>query len=313
LNTKLKKAADTVVKNLLSIKKNEKTVIIMDDPCRDVAHALMTAAQQLTDPVLVEIVPRDMHGEEPPALVADILKQCKVFIIPTSRSLSHTQARIIACRRGARGATMPGITVSMMKRTLNADYRKIKELTIRMTRKLSTARSAVIQTKGGTLELDLSGRKGHADTGIVKKPGDFSNLPAGEAYIAPAEAKSTGSITIDGSFASIGLLPTSVTVHVDRGQIVDLRGNRQLRALFTKYGRRERTLCELGIGTNLEAKVTGNVLEDEKALGTIHVAFGNNLGFGGRNNGKIHLDGVVRKPDVWIDSTQIIKKGRFLI
>lgn len=313
MNTKLKKAANTVVKNLLSIKKKEQTVIITDKPCREVAYALMNAAQKITDPVLVEIIPRHMHGEEPPTSVAGILKQCDVFIIPTSRSLTHTQARINACKRGARGATMPGITVAMMERTLNADYRKIQKLTVRVAHLLSDARNAVIQTASGSLELNLAGRKGHADTGIIKRPGDFSNLPAGEAYIAPLEVKSCGAITIDGSFASIGLLEKSITINIDKGRMTRLRGNRQLSALFAKYGRRENTLCELGIGTNLEAKVTGNVLEDEKALGTVHVAFGNNLGFGGKNNGRIHLDGVVRRPDVWIDGTLIIKKGRFLI
>lgn len=311
MNTKLKRAAQTVVKNLLSIKKKEKTVIITDRVCREVADVLMNAAQEITDPILVEIVPRHMHGEEPPPLVADILKQCDVFIIPTSRSLSHTQARINACKRGARGATMPGITATMMKRTLNADYRRIKKLTLRLARLLSGARNAVIQTESGTLKLDLTGRKGYADTGIIKQPGDFSNLPAGEAYIAPLELKSAGTITIDGSFASVGLLKQSITIQVDKGCILNLRGNRRLSTLFAQYSRKERTLCELGIGTNLEAKVTGNVLEDEKALGTVHVAFGNNLGFGGKNNGKIHLDGVVRRPDLWIDGTQIIKKGRF--
>jgi leucyl aminopeptidase (aminopeptidase T) len=233
--------------------------------------------------------------------------------MPTSQSLTHTQARIKACKRGARGATMPGITATMMERTLNVDYRKVKRLTVKTAQLLSKATSAVIQTDAATLQLDLTGRKGFADTGIITRPGDFSNLPAGEAYVAPVEARSHGSIVIDGSFASVGLLKKKIRIVVDKGGIVNLLGNQQLNALFKKSGRKERILCEFGIGTNMKARVTGNVLEDEKALGTVHIAFGNNLGFGGKNDAGIHLDGVVRKPNVWIDGTPIINKGRFLI
>ncbi|GAI14876.1 unnamed protein product, partial [marine sediment metagenome] len=144
-------------------------------------------------------------------------------------------------------------------------------------------------------------------------PGNFSNLPAGEAYIAPVENKSNGNIVVDGSFAPIGFLKNKVTLEIKNGQIVSLKGNQRLNAVFKKYGKKERTLCEFGIGTNPKAKITGNVLEDEKVLGSIHIAFGHNLGFGGKNKAKIHLDGVIKKPSVWIDEQQIIKKGKFLI
>lgn len=313
LSSKLRKAAHTVIKDLLAVKKNEKLVIVTDEPCRQVGQALMRAAREIADSILIEIIPRHIHGEEPPPLVADILRQCDVFVAPTSRSLTHTRARIAACKHGARGATMPGITVAMMERSLNADYHKIRKRTVKVARLLSKATSAVIQTGTDRLHLDLTGRNGHTDTGIIKHRGDFSNLPAGEAYVAPLEARTHGTITINGSFASVGLLKKDVRIGIRKGRILRLAGNRQLNAVFRKYGPKERTLCEFAIGTNPQALVTGNVLEDEKTLGTIHVAFGNNLGFGGKNKAKIHLDGVVKKPTVWIDGTPIIKKGQFLL
>lgn len=313
LSVKLRKAAHTVIKDLLAVKKNETMVIVTDEPCLQVGQALMRAAREITDSIYVEIIPRHIHGEEPPLLVANILRQCDVFVAPTSRSLTHTQARIAACKHGARGATMPGITVAMMERALNADYHKIKNLTFKVARLLSKAKTAVVQTDTATLRMDLTGRKGHTDIGIVKHRGDFSNLPAGEAYIAPLEARTRGTITINGSFAFVGLLKKDVSIAIKNGRILKLQGNRQLNAVFKKYGPKERTLCEFAIGTNPKALVTGNVLEDEKTLGTIHVAFGNNLGFGGKNKAKIHLDGVVKKPSVWIDGTPIIKKGQFLL
>ena len=127
------------------------------------------------------------------------------------------------------------------------------------------------------------------------------------------ETKSNGTVVFDGCFAPIGFLKKPVTLHVKKGRITRITGNRSLQAIFSKYGMRERVLCELGIGTNPSAKITGNVLEDEKRLGSIHLAFGNNLGFGGRNKARIHLDGVIKKPTIYIDETLIIKKGKFLL
>lgn len=314
LNTKLKKAANIVIKDCLGVKKHEKVVIVTDKFCRTVGYSLWNALRKITDPIIIEITPRNIHGDEPPQLVAEILKQSDVFIIPTSRSLTHTSARINANRLGARGATMPGITVELMKRSLNANYAKIAPQTIKLANLLTKAKKAFIKTQTGTaLELTISTRKGHIDTGVIKKPGNFSNLPAGEAYIAPVENKSNGNIVVDGSFAPIGFLKNKVTLEIKNGQIVSLKGNQKLNAVFKKYGKKERTLCEFGIGTNPKAKITGNVLEDEKVLGSIHIAFGHNLGFGGKNKAKIHLDGVIKKPNVWIDEKQIIKKGKFLI
>ncbi len=314
MNTKLKKASHIVIRDCLSVKKHEKVIVVTDEPCRTIGYALWNAAKEITDPIIIEIAPREIHGEEPPPLVSESLKRCDVFIIPTSRSLTHTRARIDALKNGARGATLPGITPEIMARSLDADYRKIARKTKYITALLSKAKRAVVKTdKSAELVLDLSGRKGYVDTGVIKRRRDFSNLPGGEAYIAPIENRSNGTIIVDGSFAPIGSLKKKVTVTIENGRIVKLTGNKKLKQIFSKYGKKEKTLCEFGIGTNYKAQITGNVLEDEKALGSIHVAFGNNLAFGGKNRARIHLDGVVKKPSVWIDEKLVIEKGKFLL
>jgi leucyl aminopeptidase (aminopeptidase T) len=314
LKTKLQNAAHTVIHDCLKIQKNEKVVIVVDKPCRRVGEALWDAAKKIVDPIFTEISPRSIHGEEPPLLIADVLKKSDVFILPTSRSLTHTRARIEASKRGARGATMPGITAEIMKRSLNTDYHRIARVTERVASILTRGRKVRIETGAGShLDLSMTRRKGHIDTGLIHKPGSFSNLPGGEAYIAPEETQSNGTVVFDGSFAPIGFLRRPVTLHVKKGRITKITGSRKLQTIFDTYGMRERVLCELGIGTNPSAKITGNVLEDEKSLGSIHLAFGNNLGFGGRNRARIHLDGVIKKPTVHIDETVIIKKGKFLL
>ncbi len=311
MKSKLEQTARIVIRDCLKIRRDEKVVIVTDRFCRSIGEALWSAAQELTDPVIAEITPRSIHGTEPPEPISRLLSFSDVFILPTESSLTHTQARIAANRAGARGATMPGITVDMMIRTLNADYRRIARLTDRVSCRLTTANKVRIKTHSGTdLELDVQGRRAYIDNGIVHEAGSFSNLPAGESYIAPRENGSNGKIVVDGSFAPIGKIRRPVIIEVVNGRIVKISGSRRYAAIFDSYGPRERTLCELGIGTNYRARITGNVLEDEKVLGTIHVAFGNNLGFGGKNNARIHLDAVLTKPSVWFDGTTIIRNGK---
>jgi len=76
-----------------------------------------------------------------------------------------------------------------------------------------------------------------------------------------------------------------------------------------------RNLAELGIGTNDKASRPDNVLEAEKILGTIHLALGDNTGFGGMVAAPFHEDYVFYQPTVTLvmpDGSQeiIIDNGR---
>ncbi|MEO0127000.1 MAG: aminopeptidase [candidate division WOR-3 bacterium] len=310
---KLISSADIVIHQCLSIKNGERVVIVTDKPCKKIGEVLWEQLPDKKDSYLVEIAPTGGHGKEPPPLIGEILKKCDVFIIPTSFSLTHTQARIKATKSGVRGATMPGITTDLMIRTLNADYNKIARLTKKVEALLTRTKEVLVKTGNNELYLDITSRRGHPDTGIIRTPGSFSNLPAGESYCAPLEDKSEGKVVIDGSFAPLGLLKKPVILTLKSGKIVKLEGNKTLEKIFDQAGEKGRVLCELGIGTNYKAIITGNVLEDEKVMGTIHLAFGNNLGFGGKNDAKIHLDGVIRKPWVWFDKKLVIKQGKIVI
>ena len=71
-------------------------------------------------------------------------------------------------------------------------------------------------------------------------------------------------------------------------------------------------LAELGVGTNERATLTGNVLEDEKILGTAHVAFGASAAIGGTVQVPVHLDCVVMTPDVTVDGEPLVRGGELL-
>ncbi len=85
------------------------------------------------------------------------------------------------------------------------------------------------------------------------------------------------------------------------------------RELLAAGGEDGTNVAELGIGTNDSARLTGNILEDEKILGTIHVAFGDNHSFGGNIRVPSHQDGVVMAPTVTIDGTTVLDGGKLLV
>lgn len=315
MKTELRQAAETAVTTCMGVGDDETVLIICDEPCRQIGFELWRSAKEFAgESLYCEIEPRTSNGEEPPPAVAGLLGSVDVALIPTSKSLSHTDARREASKRGVRIATLPGINEQTMIRTINTDYHRIAELSQMLAEVLSSASLINIKTEKGTdLDLCIEGRDGKADTGINHERGSFSNLPAGEAYVAPVEDRASGRIVYDGSMAGIGLLGDEViVVEVTDGFATDFSGGdsaERLYRLIEPFGRAGFNIAELGIGTNEKAMITGYVLEDEKVLGTIHIALGDNKSMGGNIGVPSHLDGVITEPTVSADGKVIMEKG----
>ena len=308
----LEKSAKIAVEVAMGVNENEIVLIICDKKSRKIGYALLKAGEIAKEAILIEMKERDSHGEEPPTLISNALQNADVALIPTTMSMSHTKARMDASKKGVRIATLPGITEDMMERALHVDYKEMEFLSKKYANLLSKSKKVEIQTEKGTnLSFSIKGREGHPDTGICHNPGDFSNLPAGEAYIAPVEGTSTGNLIIDGSLASYGLLSSPLKIKIEDGFITELNGDGAgfLKELYKKFGKNAWNVAELGIGTNPKATITGKVLEDEKVRGTIHIAFGDNSTFGGKVEVDSHIDGVIRNPTMILDNRIIIKEG----
>lgn len=312
----LDESARIAVEVAMGLKNNETALIICDRKSRKIGYALLDAAQIAKEAILIEMKERESNGEEPPELVANALLHCDVALIPTTKSLSHTKARKAASDKGARIATLPGITEDMMERSLDVDYKEMAILSKKLSDSLSEANEVEIHTEKGTnLTFSLAGREAHPDTGICHKPGDFSNLPAGEACIAPVEKTASGTLIIDYSLAGYGLLSKPLEIRIENGFISDLKGGGAdfLKEVYNKYGIDAWNVAELGIGTNPKATITGKVLEDEKVKGTIHIAFGDNSTFGGVVSVDSHLDGVIGKPTLILDGNVVMERGELVI
>jgi len=319
MDRELLKASTIALKDCLKLQKGESLLIVTDTELREIGAALRAAALELgNDPVIMEMEVRNRDGEEPPESISNAMMHSKVVVAPTSRSLTHTAARREACRAGARVATMPGILRETMIRCLNADYYAIAERTKRATEMLTAGKLIRVTSHAGTnITLPIDGIKAIASTGLIHEPGGFGNLPSGEAYLMPVEGASEGVFVVDGSMSGIGSLAGKepITIRVRGGFAVEISGGAGAAALREKLqplGRKAFNVAEFGIGTNDAARITGSILEDEKVMGTIHIALGNNMSMGGTVDVPVHLDGIVKSPTVELDGVTIMDRGKLL-
>jgi len=308
-------AARKVVNTCMGVKRGERVLVVTDPPRIKIGRAIQVAALEGGTRCFLICMPvTKRHGDEPPPIVAHAMKKSDVVIAPTTFSITHTKARRDATAHGARVVTMPAITEEMMGRgAMLADYEKVGRLTKKLAKRLDGRKDIRITTRAGTdLFLSIKGRRAHLDTGIYRRPGDFGNLPAGEVAFAPVEGSANGKAVIDGPMGSGA--HGVIEVKIKQGFATKITGKSagKIIGMLRGGGPNARNLAEFGVGTNPDARLTGNVLEDEKVLGTCHIAFGDNSSFGGRIRANVHIDGIIRKPTIQVDGRTLMANGRIL-
>lgn len=311
-------ASKIAIVDCMGLQPGERVAVVTDEPCRNIGQALFQVVRDLgNDVFLIEIPPRRTHGEEPPPEIAQMMLGMDVVVCPTSKSMTHTNAKRNAQARGVRVATLPGVTEEMMVRCMNADYNKIAELTNRLGDLMEKTSVIRVASPAGTdITMPVRGRKAIRSHGLFREKGKGGNLPTGEAFMAPLENQSEGMVVVDGSMAGIGILSEPIRIHVKGGYATEIAGGKEaikLVELLNIHGQLSRNVAEFGIGTNDKATITGIILEDEKVLGTVHIAFGDNVSMGGNVNVQSHLDGLIRTPTVWFDDRVIMEEGELSV
>jgi len=315
---KLEKAAQVVINRCLELKRQEALLILCDEPHQEIAAVLFQLAAKRSKHIhLLQLNQDYLEKEFVCDPLAHFMQSMNAVIAVTRISISHLDCRREACRKGVRFITMPGITSETFCRISQMDLDRVGRLSRKMKDVLTIAKEARISAPNGTrLNVSLASRKGYADTGLVNSPGAFSNLPAGEASIAPEENGVEGELVVH---SGMGVVPEDhdpLCLTFKEGKVTRISGGgsaERLRRLLAPHGIQARKAAEFGIGTNDAARISGYSLEDEKVLGTIHIALGNNLSFGGANAVGVHLEGVVYKASVTIDGSRILENGRLLL
>ena len=218
-------------------------------------------------------------------------------------STTHTFYRKVLTEVfGARYASMPLFDPTMFLTSMNVDWHYVAKLSEDISEMLTEAEWVHVKSDYGTdIEFSIEGRKGIADTGLFHNPGEFGNLPAGEAFTAPVETEAYGKLVI--LYAPDRELERPITLKFIDGGVEEIEGFEDYRYFIEDVFKKlpsARFIAEFGVGTNPKASRPDNLLEAEKILGTVHIAIGDNHTFGGLNRVGFHTDYVVFKPTVLI-------------
>jgi aminopeptidase len=317
VTAELDRAVKIVVRHCMGIEPGEDVLVICNPVTEEIGALMRIEAQgDGAEATLAVISERDSAAAEPPLAVAAAMTAADVVLAATIQSLSHTAARREASEAGVRVGSLPGVTEEMLGRLMTGNLEEIRRRGWAVVTCLNRGKQARITCgHGSDLRIGLEGRMGIVDAGELGNKGAFGNLPCGEGFIAPIEGTTEGTLVVDGSIAGVGLLETPVSLTIREGHLVDATGGdgEQLMELLTAHGDDGTNVAELGIGTNEEAILTGNILEDEKILGSCHVAFGASAAIGGAVQVPVHLDCVVMEPTVEVDGETIVSGGDLLV
>lgn len=243
-----------------------------------------------------------------------------IIVALANNSTSHTRFRALANATGSRFASLPHFDPEMFFTSMRVDWQALATRTNLLAEELNRAGSIIVTTPNGTtMHFDKRERQGEGDTGILTTSGSFGNLPAGEVYLAPVEGNSKGTMVLE--YAPTRKLTEPLILTVRNGLVTDISGNDPYREhLEQKFAEsdKNRNIAELGIGTNDRASRPDNILEAEKILGTIHIALGDNSGFGGKVSTPFHEDFVFYGPTLTAilpDGTEktLLQEGRLLV
>lgn len=184
---------------------------------------------------------------------------------------------------GFRGATLHGLNDIILATGLAVDYREVSREAEKLRLSLTKADSFEIDFEMDNnqyqLTIECGGQEAQKSHGLcLGKAPDIANLPAGEVYFVPTGASGQFPMKFDDGTIAImdvgeGRIHTSTFVTGDQSLVDAFNAKLKADPVTGEIG-------ELGFGTQ-DLPVSGRDIQDEKVLGTLHVATGRSDHLGG--------------------------------
>ncbi len=322
--------ARNAIKVCLRVQPGEKVTVITDEATKEIAASMVRELEAVGAPyhawVLEDVAPRPL-GDLPREIAEDLeTSQVSIFAVQAQANelRSRMQMTDVVNRRKIRHAHMVNVNRQIMLEGMRADFLKVDRISVKVVEMVRRAKQVRAKTPAGTdLVADLNPNYRWVKTSGIISPDKWGNLPGGEVFTTPGEVN--GTFVIDGvvgdwlcaKFGSLREHP--LTIRVKGNRVVEAHSaNHDLESDFWSYTHTDENsdrVGEFAIGTNIELKdVIGQILQDEKYPG-VHIAFGNPYGAhtGAEWYSSTHIDVVGRKFDIWVDSEQIMRDGKFLL
>lgn len=328
--------ARQIIEQCLGLKPNQQLVIFGDETTVEAGVALAEAAESLGVSQTIILVPTSIQRQTPLQTDLSLLAQgaarearAILTCLNAAPECLPFRERILETHWTARTRIghMPGASLDVLA-LADVDFQRLVADCAHLEVAMVHGRSLelITYTADGTansLTVDIGGwdRLPVASDGVIRD-GAWGNVPSGETYIAPVEGSARGSVVINGSVPGLVVgLEDEIVLHFDLGSLTHIEPAGCPAALWlheTQFVRAQRlgdanwsNLAEVGVGCNPAVHhLTGNMLFDEKAAGTAHIALGSNMFMGGTVHASIHCDMVTCQPSVIIDGHTVVERGR---
>jgi len=313
-------SAELVGRELLAIKPGENVSIVIDD------HSAMEMVRALADVAASAGAewailhqpsrPPERKNELGPIVEAGFEKTDVLISLTGSGGAPAYAARVKELLAAKRIRTM-----SMVMRDLSnftsggalADYRALYAEGLALAAIWAAGHTMHITTEAGT---DIAAPIGFdtvvVECGYATEPGRNAAFSDGEVSSRPLEGDAEGVIAIDGPGTGIARPAAPILVEVRAGRAVSVSGEGpeagHLRHILETVPDAD-NIAEFGIGLNAASLRNGSFQEEKKARGNVHIAFGDNIYYGGTVRCPVHLDMVIYRPTVRLDDRVLVENG----
>jgi leucyl aminopeptidase (aminopeptidase T) len=316
------RTARLIVESILRAQPGERVTIVTDTEAPATVTEVLAAASYANGavPVVVRMGAHEVGGQEPVAPVTAAIEASDIVILQGSYALVHTDAFRGAVARGVRLLELWGVTEEMMRRGgLLADYEEVGRVTRAIATRVKESKRARLTTPAGTdLSVQVEGRPVLALACDPIGPGEFCSLPGGEVTVSPVEGSAEG-VLVDPFLLEqkeLGYRSDPLRIEVRDGKVTDISGGREavgLTRLLESADDAARNIAEFAVGTNRWCRPFVSLREAKKALGTAHVALGDNKTLGGNVFSRMHMDMIFAAATVTFDEVTVLAEGRPLI
>lgn len=322
-------SAHKLLKEIMKVQQGE-TVVITADTGSDwqVIEATVQAAKLLKAKPLLLWYPMPPHVGKaadsylPMKPLEAALKNADVWVEFNKSWLLYSTPWDRVMEQGTvRYICLVGMDSEMLVRTIGRiNIPKLLEFQALLAEITRESRKMRITTPAGTdVEFENDPKRPIFTEGDVKGPGDY--MLVGQVDWAPIEETINGTIVFDGSVwppQELGILKNPIVLEVENGAVTKIRGaweaKRFERWLKSFNDPNMFRIAHLSYGCNPGAKLTGNILEDERVWGAVEWGLGNQAeSFKGKvGSAKSHTDGICLNATVKGDGRYILKDGEYV-
>ncbi|QTQ14792.1 peptidase M17 [Treponema parvum] len=265
--------AQTVVREVCRVKKNERVLIVTNPSMAAIAQSLYTALlEEGAVPVLIYQSVKTLLDTASPEVIAALKTEPDVFFSISEQKLGkdseaiakpyvsesgekfdHIFNFLIGGKKTMRAVWTPGLTENMFERTVCIDYKLLSETCKKLCKRYEGVKTVRVTSPGGTnVEVPVWGRKPMSDNGDFSEPGSGGNIPAGEVFISPVVGSGNegtqGKIVFDGSMSfsdGTSLLKTPIAIEVENGFITSVTGGDEAKRLLKSITDAEKTAVQM--------------------------------------------------------------------